>query len=155
MLRCFSVVGFVVLTVVAISAIAADEPAELTKREKENLAHWQGTFELISIEDDGKKTTGESLKSRKLTVEGVNYHFQNGAFNEHGSYKFDLTHDPKHLDIVVGDGADRGKVYLAAFDADEKSVTICFQKKNERRPDTLTGAAGSGIILEVWRKVSK
>jgi len=140
---------------VCIPAPAADNSADLAKREQKNLAHWQGTFELISIEDGGKTTTGDALKSRKLTVEGVNYHFQNGTFSEHGSYKFDLTTDPKHLDIIVGDGADKGKVYLAAYDADEKQITICFQKKNEKRPDKLTGAAGSGMILEVWQKISK
>ncbi len=137
------------------SALGAGPESDLAKRAKENLAHWQGTFELISIVDDGKTTADDSLKSRKLTVEGVNYHFENGAFHEHGSYKFDLTQQPKHLDIVVGDGPDKGKVYLAAFDADEKQVTICFEKKNEKRPAKLTGAAGSGMILEVWQRVSK
>ncbi len=155
MSRYLCVAVFIGCAVLAASVAVSDEPAQLTNQEKENLARWQGTFELISVEDDGKKTTGESLKSRKLTVEGANYHFQNGTFNEHGSYKFDLQQDPKHLDIIVGDGADKGKVYLAAFDADQKHVSICFQKKNEQRPDKLTGAAGTGTILEVWRKVSK
>ncbi|MEX2111789.1 MAG: TIGR03067 domain-containing protein [Pirellulales bacterium] len=148
-------VALVVGCLAGMSALAAEPDADVAKREKDILAHWQGTFELISIEDDGKSTTGDALKSRKLTVEGANYHFQNGAFNEHGSYRFDLTKLPKHLDIIVGDGADKGKVYLAAFDANEKQITICFQKKNEKRPDKLTGAAGSGMILEVWQKVSK
>ena len=138
----------------ATNAVGDDGQDKTGVRAKENLARWQGTFELISMVDNGKTTAGEPLKSRKLTVDGNKYHFQNGEFNEHGSYRFDLTQDPRHLDIIVGDGADKGKVYLAVFDATDQRVRICFEKKNKKRPAKMTGAKGSGAILEVWRKVS-
>ncbi len=134
--------------------LADDSQDEAKQRAKKNLERWQGTFELVLMIDDGKQTTGESLKSRKLTVEGNKYHFQNGDFNEHGSYRFDLAQDPKHLDIVVGDGADKGKVYLAVFDATDEQVRICFEKKNARRPAKMSGGKGSGAVLEVWKKVA-
>lgn len=148
-----------VTTLVAVGLLAAtalgdDNQDEADQRAKKNLERWQGSFELVLMIDDGKQMTGGSLKSRKLTVEGDKYHFQNGEFNERGSYRFDLAQDPKHLDIVVGDGADKGKVYLAVFDVTDEQVRICFEKKNERRPEKMSGAKGSGAVLEVWKKVA-
>jgi uncharacterized protein (TIGR03067 family) len=148
------VMALAAVCLLATNAVGNDRQDEAQAHEKKNLERWQGTFELISMVEDGKTTAGKPLESRKLTVEGNKYHFQNRDFNERGSYRFDLTADPQHLDIIVGDGADKGKIYLAVFDATDQRVRICFEKKNEKRPTKMTGAKGSGAILEVWRKVS-
>ena len=154
---------FVSIALAAVCLVAAGPPnqqatrdneqAPNEAREKQNLERWQGAFELVSMIADGKATPREELKKRKLSIEGNKYHFQSGDFSEHGSYRWDLTKDPRHVDIIVGDGADKGKVYLAAFVADDEEIQLCFAKDNKKRPQTLVGSAGSGQVLEVWKKV--
>ena len=57
------------------------------------------------------------------------------------------------LDIIVGDGKDKGKVYLACFDATGEGVKIWFEKENKKRPTVPVALGRTGITLELWKKV--
>jgi uncharacterized protein (TIGR03067 family) len=134
--------------VFSIAALAAD-----TAVDKE-IAKWQGTWKALSVEHDGKLTPPEKLKPIKLTVDGANYHFQNGDFSERGTYKFDPTQEPKALDIVVGEGPDKGKVYLVIYKIEGDRLTICLESANKNRPKQFTGKAGTDCVLEAWQRVN-
>src|SRR3954470_24106307 len=117
-----------------------------------DIAKWQGEWRAVSMLKDGKPATDEELKKIKLTVDGTNYHFQNGAFSEHGAYRFNAAVGPKQLDIVVGDGKDKGKVYQTIYKISGDKLTLCLEAANEKRPTEFTGRAGSGCVLEIWRR---
>lgn len=134
-------------TICAVSAHAADKAVDA------EIAKWQGTWKAVSIEHDGKQTPPEKLQPIKLTVEGANYHFENGDFHERGTYRCAPGQDPKALDIVVGEGPDKGKVYLVIYKVEGDRLTICLESANENRPKQFTGKAGSGCVLEVWQRI--
>jgi uncharacterized protein (TIGR03067 family) len=142
---------FVSIALVAVGSLAV-VAAEKTDAAKDEAALWQGTWRAVSFEHDGKQTPSEKLKPIKLTVEGTNYTFENGDFKESGTYKFDPSQKPKALDIVVGGGADKGKVYLVIYKVDGDELTICLESENKHRPTEFTGKEGSGCVLEVWRR---
>lgn len=129
--------------------LAADSPDAATKNDIQKL---QGTWLAMSMETNGKLTPQDELKKIKLTVKGTDYHFQNGDFSERGSYKFDVSKNPKQLDIVVGEGKDKGKIYPVIYKIDGDELVICLDPANKRRPTELTGIGGSGQVLEVWRR---
>lgn len=137
------------MALAAVGLLAADSADEAAKKD---LEKWQGTWHAVSIQTDGKLTPADQLQKITLTVKGADYHFQNGAFSEHGTYKFQATKNPKQLDIVVGDGKDKGKVYLATYKVEGDELTICLETANAKRPTEFTGRAGSGQVLEVWRR---
>ncbi len=137
------------VALLAICLLGADSADESAKKDVEK---WQGTWRAVSMETNGKVAPEESLKRIKLTVTGSDYHFQNGAFSEHGSYQFYATKNPKQLDIVVGDGADKGKVYLVIYQVEADRLTICLETANKNRPTEFSGKAGSGCVLEVWQR---
>lgn len=137
------------LALATICLLAADSTDDAARQDIEK---WQGTWHAVSMESNGKASTDEQLKSIKLTVKGTNYHFQNGNFSEHGSYEFYATKSPKELDIVVGDGKDKGKIYLVIYQVEGDRLTLCLESANSKRPTELTGKAGSGCVLEVWQR---
>ncbi len=137
-----------VLTLAAASSFAAEKSDAV----KETVAKWQGTWRAVKFEHDGKLTPPEKLKPIKLTVEGAKYHFQNGDFSEHGTYAFHPDEDPPALDIVVGEGADKGKVYLVIYRVEGDELTICLEQENKHRPKEFTGKEGSGCVLETWQR---
>lgn len=139
----------VALLVVGSLAVLAAE----TDAEKREIEQWQGTWHATSMLHEGQQTPAEKLKPIKLTVEGDAYHFENGEFHERGTYRFDPSQEPKALDIVVGEGPDKDKVYLVIYKIEGDELTICLQSDNERRPTEFTGAEGSGCVLEVWKRV--
>ena len=142
----------VILAAPMVAAFAVSAPADERAIEKE-IAKWQGTWKAVSIQHDGKLSPPEKLKPITLTVEGAKYHFQNGDFSERGTYKFDPDQSPKALDIVVGEGPDKGKVYLVIYKVEGDRLTICLESENKNRPKQFTGNAGTGCVLEEWRRV--
>ena len=82
---------------------------------KPDIEKWQGTWRAVSFISNGKSTDPAKLLAIKLTVTGTDYHFQNGDYSEHGTYRFDAAKNPKQLDIVVGDGPDKGKVHVIIY----------------------------------------
>jgi uncharacterized protein (TIGR03067 family) len=130
-----------------LTAEASDDAAN------KDIEKWQGTWLAVSMETNGKLAPQAELKKIKLTVKGTDYHFQNGDFSERGSYKFDVSKNPKQLDIVVGEGKDKGKIYPVIYKIDGDELVICLDPNNNRRPTELTGIGGSGQVLEVWRRL--
>jgi uncharacterized protein (TIGR03067 family) len=129
-------------------------PAGADDQADKNLAEWQGTWRAVSFLTDGKPSTEEQLKNISLTVKGSQYEFRNGTFSERGQYRFDLAKMPRQLDIVVGEGKDKGKVYLVIYEIKGDQLSICLEKENKRRPGEFNGAAGTGCVLERWQRVS-
>ena len=139
----------VAMALLACCLLGADATDDASQRDIEK---WQGDWQAVSMETDGKPTPADELNKIELTVTGTEYHFRSGAFSEHGKYVFRATKNPKELDIVVGDGADKGKVYLVIYKIDADRLTLCLEKDNKRRPEKFTGEAGSGCVLEVWQR---
>lgn len=135
------------LVVGSLAVIAAEK-----EESKAEAAKWQGTWRAVSFLHDGKQTPSEKLKPIKLTVNGENYHFENGDFQERGTYRFDPAQDPKALDIVVGEGPDKGKTYLVIYKVEDDELTICLHGDNKHRPEKFTGDEGTGCVLEVWHR---
>jgi len=147
MLHIRTSLSLLVITVLLVpSAMAQDEAA------KAEIAKWQGTWRMISMENDGKISPPEKLKGIKLTVQDSTYHFQNDDFSERGKYQFDPSMEPKTLDIVVDEGKDRGKIYRVIYKVAGDELTICLRSDNKQRPIEFSGKAGSGQVLEVWKR---
>jgi uncharacterized protein (TIGR03067 family) len=130
------------------------EKAKADPRAKRYMQRWQGNWKLSSKVVDGKPAPADETKNAQLVVKGEGYTFTNGDFVEHGTYKFhDVSKDPREVDIIVGDGKDKGKVYLAVFSMDkDTTLRLCFETANKKRPKHMIAAPGSGLTLEVWNK---
>ena len=140
----------VAVAFVAACLLGADSPDEAAKKDIEK---WQGAWRAVSMVKDGKSAPEGELTKIKLTVKGTDYHFQNGSFSEHGSYRFNASANPKELDIVVGEGADKGKIYKVVYSIEGDQLVICVESANKNRPKELSSNAGSGNVLETWRRM--
>ncbi len=140
----------IAIALLAVGLLGADSNEDANQKD---IQKWQGSWQATSMITDGKPMPAESAKKMHLTVSGTNYHFQNGSFNEHGSYRFNAAKSPAELDIVVGDGADKGKVYQVIYEVRGDRLTICLEKANKNRPKSFDAKAGTGNVLEVWERV--
>ncbi len=145
----------VALTALFLLGAKADpkpEKAKADPRAQRYVQRWQGNWKLASKVVDGKPSPPDEIKNAQLTVKGEDYTFTDGDFIEHGKYKFhDVSKDPREVDIIVGDGKDKGKVYLAVFSMDkDTTLRLCFETANKKRPKQMIALPGSGLTLEVW-----
>ncbi len=131
------------------SLAGADATFEAAK--KLDLENFQGTWTVVSMELDGKPLPEEQRRKTRLTITGENFKFNNGG-GELGLYKIDPTKNPKELNIVITEGADKGKVYLVIYKFADGMMIQCMELDNKQRPREFTGKAGSGCALEVWQR---
>jgi len=135
---------FVLLYLAAGLLVAADAPKDLKKVE--------GTWVLVSGEDDGKKLSGESLKNARLTFEGDKHTVKVGDTTFTGTHKLDSTKKPKTIDISDTDGPFKGKTVLGIYELDGNEFRLCYAPPGKDRPKDFSAKAGTGNRFHVWKR---
>jgi uncharacterized protein (TIGR03067 family) len=132
--------------------VAADPAKEAAVAE--GLKDFQGTWTVVSMEQDGKFLPRQRLEKIKLTIKGEKFTFETATDSHDGLYKIDPTADPKQLDIHVTRGDEKGKVYLVIYKFARGRMMQCMRVDNNERPSEFTGKAGSGNLFEIWQRRS-
>jgi uncharacterized protein (TIGR03067 family) len=133
--------------------LAASDADDATKND---LQLFQGSWQLISAELDGKKTPAEDVKKIKLTIEGNKFVlYKDGVAVSQGSFTLDPARKPKEVDETITAGPNKGKIFLAIYEIDDKQHKICFAAAGKKRPTTFSAEPGSGQLLQLWKREKK
>ncbi len=143
---------YLMIVLLSLAGFVLAEPKEDALFEKE-LALFQGTWKPISMEMNGEFLTDEQIGKTRLTIQGEKFTFDTGKDSHEGRYKINPHHDPKHLDIVITRGDEKGKVYLVAYKFEDGKMVQVMEVSNAKRPTEFTGKKGSGNLLEYWERV--
>jgi uncharacterized protein (TIGR03067 family) len=136
--------------VVLIAADAGDDAA------KKDLEKFQGNWQLISAERDGKKTPDEDAKKITLTIQGNKFVLRkDGVIISEGTMTLDPTKKPKEIDETITTGPNKGKEFSAIYEIDDEHHKICFAAAGKARPTVFSSLAGSGQLLQVWQREKK
>ena len=132
---------------VLIAAVSGDDAT------REDLEKFHGKWSLTSVERDGKKTPPEELAEIKLTIQANKFVLRKGpVVVSEGTFTLDPARKPKEIDETITAGPNRGKVFKAIYEIDEKHHTICFAAAGRERPTEFSSKPGSGRVLQVWRR---
>jgi len=140
------VVG-VVFTTISTIAFADDLEDEAIKKDRK---HIEGTWRIVSLEIDGKKSMEEDIK--KLTV--VNG--SDGTWSlrvddieiSKGTSTIDPTKKPKTIDFVV-DGKDH---YLGIYELGENTRKLCFAPSGQERPTEFSSTSANHQTLVAFQR---
>ena len=134
--------------------IAADAKEDEAKKD---LAKLQGTWTLVSGERDGKKFTQEEIKQSKLIVKGNTWRIpkSNVGTSQEGTFTLDPTKKPKWTDSTTGSGPDKGKTWKGIYELEGDTQKVCLAPPGKDRPKEFTSKAGSGYIVQVWKREKK
>jgi uncharacterized protein (TIGR03067 family) len=123
---------------------------------KKDLAKFQGSWNLISAERDGKKTPQEEAKKITLTIQANQFVLRkDSVIISEGSLTLDPTKTPKEIDESITTGPNKGKTFLAIYEIDDKHHKICFAAAGKERPTAFSSIPGSGQLLQVWKRERK
>ena len=101
-MRSFGLIAVVVL----VAADAGDDAA------KKDLEKFQGNWQLISAERDGKTTPQEDAKKITLTIQGNKFVLRKDAvIISEGKMTLDPTKKPKEIDETITTGPNKGEVF--------------------------------------------
>ena len=137
-----------IAVIVLAAADAGDDVA--TK----DLEKFQGNWQLISMERDGKKTPQEDAKKITLTIQGNKFVLRKDAvIISEGTMTLDPTKKPKEIDETITTGPNKGKVFSAIYEIDDEHHKICFAAAGKERPTAFSSS--SGQLLQVWKREKK
>ena len=136
------------------------ENLQLTRKRQleaaSDLETFQGAWNLISAERDGKQTPSEEVKKLKLTIQANKFILEkDSAVISEGTFSLDPSKKPKAIDETVTAGPNKGKVFLAIYEIDDQHHKICFAPLGKDRPTAFASLPGSGNLLQVWERRKK
>jgi uncharacterized protein (TIGR03067 family) len=149
--------GLVALTLV-IPALADDTPKKPDSPKGDEaaakeVAKLQGTWAVVSVEQDGQAVGADDVKSMRLVVKGNERVLRNGdevLFRT--TFKLDPTKSPKQIDLTPADGpADRP--ILGIYELKDDSMKVCLALGGGDRPKEFKG--GPGVTLAEYRREPK
>ena len=120
----------------------------------DELREFQGTWRQIAYERDGRTEPPDEEGLNPCTVivdDTFVVMLADGSTLIQGTFKLDLTQNPKAVDWTDTFGADAGKTFLAIYALDGDRLKFCAAEAGRERPTDFRPNAGQ--VLRVHQRV--
>jgi RNA polymerase sigma-70 factor (ECF subfamily) len=122
---------------------------------KEDTAKLQGAWAIVSVEVEGQPLAMDKLKDARLTIQGKEYSFRLGEMRLELTYQLDPGKSPKAIDLILVEGADKGKSYRGIYTLEKDRYKICRTTEPEKgRPTEFATRPKSGLMMVVWKRAN-
>ena len=136
---------------IAVVLVGVLLPCHLSAQDAD-LDKLQGTWDLVTLNLDGKEIPAERIKAAKLQTvyKGNNLSRVNNAKkSDSAAIKIDSSKSPKHLDTTNKDGVTEVGIYKLNGD----SLTICTRTESGKERPTKFEPNADKTILTTWKRV--
>src|SRR5262249_8071739 len=138
------------LAVMIGSSLAYDaEKRDAAQEEQKKL---EGTWLMVSGEQDGKPVAADVVKAGRLIIQADRHTVKVGKDTFVGTHKLDPLKTPKTIDSTDTEGPFKDKTILGIYEATEDTFRVCFAPPDKERPKEFTTKSGTATILHVWKK---
>ncbi|MBM3981253.1 MAG: TIGR03067 domain-containing protein [Planctomycetes bacterium] len=143
MTRCAVALAF--LAVAAAGLARADEKAALKELE--------GTYKLMSAEQDGKFAEKDTIATVTVTIKGDEF-VLSAAPDDKKLSKIKVTPDTKlaNIDFSPQDGLEKGKTFPGIYKLEKGELTIAFSEKGDRPKEF---KSDNGVMILKLKKAEK
>jgi uncharacterized protein (TIGR03067 family) len=140
---------FVLLTLIALSSAAPTQEDAI----KKDLAELQGTWKISALEINGNQVAVENLASAQVVIKDNQYQVAIGKEKYTVTITLDPSKNPKELDMMFNDGADKDRVARAIYKLDKDSFTLVRNLQVEqRRPSEFGSWPDTNVFMVTWKK---
>jgi uncharacterized protein (TIGR03067 family) len=121
------------------------------------LAKFQGTWQLVAAETEGKKTDDAQVKQIRVTITGNSHtvRFGDQVIAHDVAFSIDPTRTPHWTTDTINIGPDKGKQILGIYRLDGDMLTSCVAKTGSERPTEFVSKPGTGHTLRVFRRATE
>lgn len=134
--------------------VQAQDDAVKKEREK-----FQGTWQVVSSEEDGRPTPDFIVQSLKIEIKGDQLTLKGVEELMKKFGKVTLVIDPattpKILDFKVESGSEKNNAYEGIYELKGDVLKICASVVSGNRPDDFSTKAGSNRVLFVLKREKK
>jgi uncharacterized protein (TIGR03067 family) len=118
---------------------------------RQDLDRLQGTWNIVSMEMDGRKTTGGSAR---IVVRGDRFSTIGMGATYDGTLLVHQTTAPKSFDLRFEEGPEKGNTSLGIYQLDGDTWKICLTTRGSERPQEFAAPPGTGIALETLQRAA-
>jgi uncharacterized protein (TIGR03067 family) len=142
--------ALLVLTAIGLLQASSAFADETKSQGKDSLA---GTWKLTSVEINAQALSMEKLQEARLVVSGSKYSLLLGDTRLEMTHVLDADKRPKAMDLTIGDGPDKGKVFPAIYKLEGDKLTVCRNIMPDKdRPAEFATRPDTGLMLVVWQR---
>lgn len=132
--------------------VGCQSASEDKKTAADDMKATEGTWTLVSGENEGEILAEQEVKNARLTIIGDNYTVDLGeAGVKKGIQKLDSMKTPKQIDAQDTEGPTAGKnlgIYEFMANGDFR---VCFAPSGKERPTDFVTTPDNGRFIHVWR----
>jgi uncharacterized protein (TIGR03067 family) len=132
------------------AALAVSAPAGDAKKDEDQL---QGTWKVVSVERNGKKTPARDTARLKVVVAGdkVTALDDNEVTDEY-AFRLDPAARPRTIDLTRTSGKEKGKVTRGIYSFEGDRLTVCSGEPDKDRPKAFAAPEGTDQTLFVFER---
>ena len=119
---------------------------------EQELKRLEGTWIPSKAELSGTPFPEAIVKTMKLELTGEKYTVTVGKDIDRGTIKVDASKTPKAMDILGGEGPNKGKTFLAIYELDGDTLRICYDLNGKARPTEFKTAKGAFTFLVTYQR---
>ncbi len=112
----------------------------------------EGTWLPTAAEIGGQPFDEQTLKAMKLVLAGDAYTVTVGKQLDRGTVKLDLAKKPRAMDILGGEGPNKGKTILAIYELNGDTLKICYDLTGKARPTEFKTQKGVLQFLVTYQR---
>jgi uncharacterized protein (TIGR03067 family) len=121
---------------------------------RQELAKFEGTWQTVYVEIDGKPFKGD-FKNDRLVIAGKNYQLTGPKVKMEGTIKIDPSKNPRHMDTEVTDGDGKGTKTVGIYELDGQNLMVCYCMVPGDRPTDFSTKGGSSRALVKYKRVKQ
>jgi uncharacterized protein (TIGR03067 family) len=108
----------------------------------------EGTWQVISLHEDGKELKAEEARKIKTVIHGNKYTIKSeGEVLEAGTFKINSQAQPAQVTFTVTSGPDKGKSFHGIFEIKKHRLKALVVPADQPRPTTFTAGKGTRLML--------
>lgn len=135
----------------------ADAQARAATAAQQELARFQGAWQLVSVESNGETAPPERVRNVQVIITGQSHTVRSGervlAHDVH--FELDPTKTPRQVTDTLNQGPGAGQEIRGIYRLDGDTLLSCVGQVGQPRPTEFTAGPGSGRSLRVFRRVRK
>jgi uncharacterized protein (TIGR03067 family) len=139
-------IAFLCIVAIASTGWCADDKAPA----KDNAVN--GRWKLVSGENAGEKMSDDVVKSIHLILANGKYLTKVGDQTDEGEYTLDTTKTPHTLTLTGKTGPNKGKTMLAIYEADQKTLKVCYDVSGKAFPTKFESTPKSTLFLATYER---
>jgi len=127
---------------------------------KKESEKFQGTWRLVSSEEDAQPTADFIVENLKIVIKGnqVSLKDVEAIVKQFGkvTITIDPSTNPKIIDFKIVAGTEKDKTFEGIYEMKDDRLKICVSNRSGgNRPDDFKTAAGSNRLLVVLKREGK